>query len=112
MNLTELSNILTKVYNTIGNRYIIENYTVGPFEFKVIVRYGYPYEYHDYYAEVYSVPEIPEYFRYKPEVRKEKKKLSPIVDFKIVELEFKETISYIDLERASKIGVNFMNVKK
>ena len=112
MNLTELSNILTKVYNTIGNRYIIENYTVGPFEFKVRIRYGNPYEYHDYYAEVYSVPEIPEYFRYKPEVRKEKKKLSPIVDYAFVELEFKKIISYIDPERSSKFGVNFMNVKK
>ena len=112
MNLEELSNVLTKVYNTVGNRYIIENYTVGPFEFKVKVRYGNPQEYHDYYAEVYSVPEIPEYFRYKPEVRKEKNMNAVEVNSIIVELEFKKMISYIDPKRSSKFGVNFMNVKK
>jgi len=109
MNLTELSNILTKVYNTLGNNYIMENYISEPFEFKVNVRYGNPYEYYDYYAEIYSVPDIPEYFKYKPEVKKKLNKIGAGVDIKIIELKFKQMISYVDPDRAKKTGVLFNN---
>ena len=112
MNLTELSHVLTKLYNKLGNKYLVDNYITKPFEFEVKVRYGDPYEYHKYYAEVYSIPDMPDDFRYIPEVRKEKKKLSPSVDVKIVEHEFKSMIEYVDPEKKGLIGVNFMNVKK
>ena len=74
MNLTELSNILTKLYNKLGNKYITDNFITDPFEFKVKVRYGDPYEYYKYYVDVYSIPDIPEFLKYTPELRKEKKK--------------------------------------
>lgn len=109
MNLTELSNILTKAYNTIGNSYITKNFISEPFVFKVEVRYGDLYEYHEYYADISSVPDMPEFFRYRPEVRKKLNKVNVGVDREIIGFEFKEMISYIDSERAKLIGVNFIN---
>ena len=112
MNLTELSNILTKLYNTVGNRYIAQNFISEPFEFKVNVRYGDPYEYHKYYVDVYSIPDMPEFFKYTPELRKKEKKDVVGVYVNVIELKFKSLIEYVDNERKGLIGVNFMNVKK
>ena len=112
MNLTELSNILTKLYNTVGNRYITQNFISEPFEFKVNVRYGDPYEYHKYYVDVYSIPDMPEFFKYTPELRKKEKKDVVGAYVNIIELKFKSLIEYVDTERKGLIGVNFMNVKK
>ena len=112
MNLTELSNVLTKLYNTVGNKYITHNFISEPFEFKVKVRYGEPYEYHGYYAEVYSIPDMPEDFRYKPEVRVKKNKWVDGVHISVVINEFQKMIEYVNPERKGLIGVNFMNVKK
>ena len=112
MNLTELSNILTKLYNKLGNKYITDNFITDPFEFKVKVRYGDPYEYYKYYVDVYSIPDIPEFLKYTPEIRKEKKKDVVGAYVNVVEIKFKSIIEYVDPERKSLICVNFMNVKK
>jgi hypothetical protein len=112
MNLTELSNILTKLYNTVGNKYITQNFISEPFEFKVKVRYGEPYEYHKYYVDVYSIPDMPEFFKYTPELRKKEKKDVVGAYVNVIELKFKSLIEYVDTERKGLIGVNFMNVKK
>ena len=112
MNLTELSNVLTKLYNTVGNRYITQNFISKPFEFKVKVRYGEPYEYHKYYVDVYSIPDMPEFFKYTPELRQKEKKDVVGAYVNVIELKFKSLIEYVDTERKGLIGVNFMNVKK
>lgn len=112
MTREELSNILTKLYNKLGNKYLVDNFITEPFEFKVNVRIGSPYEYHGYYAEVYSIPDMPEDFRYKPEVRKEKNKLADGVHISVVINEFQKMIEYVNPERKGLIGVNFMNRQK
>jgi beta-galactosidase beta subunit len=112
MDLTQLSNVLTKVYNTVGNRYITDNFISEPFEFKVKVRYGDPYEYHKYYVDVYSIPDMPEFFKYTPELRKKEKKDVVGADVNVIGIKFKSLIEYVDNERKGLIGVNFMNVKK
>ena len=108
MNLTELSNALTRVYNKLGNKYILDNFFSEPFEFKVKVRYGESDEYHKYYVDVYSVPDMPRFFTYRPE----KKKNAFLTDVNFIGLKFKSMIEYIDSERKGLIGVNFMNVEK
>ena len=108
MNLTELSNALTRVYNKLGNKYILDNFISEPFEFKVKVRYGESDEYHKYYVDVYSVPDMPRFFTYRPE----KKKNAFLADVNFIGLKFKSMIEYIDSERKGLIGVNFMNVEK
>jgi len=112
MNLTELSNVLTKLYNTVGNKYITKNFISEPFEFKVNVRYGDPHEYHKYYVDVYSIPDMPEFFKYTPELRKKEKKDVVGAYVNVIELKFKSLIGYVDAERKGLFGVNFMNVKK
>ena len=108
MNLTELSNALTRVYNKLGNKYIIDNFFSEPFEFKVNVIYGDPYEYHKYYVDVYSVPDMQQFFTYRPE----KKKDAFRADVNVIGIKFKSMIEYIDSEKKGLIGVNFMNVEK
>lgn len=112
MNLTELSNALTRVYNKLGNKYILDNFISEPFEFKVKVRYGDPGEYHKYYVDVYSIPDMPEFFKYTPELRKKEKKDVVGAYINVIEIKFKSMIEYIDSERKGLIGVNFMNVEK
>ena len=112
MNLGELSNVLTKLYNKLGNKYLVDNFITEPFEFKVNVRYGNPYEYHKYYVDVYSIPDMPEFFKYTPELRKKEKKDVVGVYVNVIELKFKSLIEYVDNDRKGLIGVNFMNVKK
>lgn len=112
MNLKELSDVLTKMYNKLGNKYLTDNFITEPFEFEVNVRMGGPYEYHDYYAEVYCVPDMPNYFQYRPEVRKEKNKWADGVDISVVITQFQKMIEYVDSKRKGKIGINFMSKKK
>jgi hypothetical protein len=55
---------------------------------------------------------MPEFFKYTPELRKEKKKDVVGADVNVIGLKFKSLIEYVDNERKGLIGVNFMNVKK
>ena len=72
MNLGELSNALEKLYNSVGNRYLTSNFITEPFDFKVNVKYDRDNEMYDYIVQVYTNPDIPEEFFYKPEVKEEK----------------------------------------
>ena len=112
MNRTELSNVLTKLYNTVGNKYITHNFISEPFEFKVKVRYGDPGDYHKYYIDVYSIPDMPNFFKYTPELRQKEKKDVVGADVNVIGHKFKSLIEYVDTERKGLIGVNFMNIKK
>ena len=94
MNLTTISEILEKVYNTLGNKYLTSNFKTEPFEFKVKVIYDRDNPYYDYEIQVYSTPDIPENFFYKPEL-KEKKRVDGI-HISVLTTEFKDYIKYID----------------
>ena len=109
MNLTQLSNILGKIYNTLGNKYLTDNFITDPFEFKVKVRYGTNEEYYKYVIEVYSVPDIPRSFWYKPEVIENKQ--SDGIDITVLAYEFKYMIEYVDGSYYTGTGIKFMNRK-
>jgi len=108
MNLTQLSSILGKVYNRLGNKYLTDNFITEPFDFKVKVRYGEWNEYYDYIIEIESTPDIPKSFRYKPEVKKEKNKWADGIDISVLKHEFKEIYKYVDMPPKS-VEVKFVN---
>lgn len=108
MKLDALSNILEKVYNKLGNKYLTDNFITEPFEFKVKVRYDRDDEYYDYIVDVYSTPDIPKSFEYKPEIRERKK--TDGIHISVLKNEFKEMIEYVDDSFSKRIyGVNFVN---
>ena len=53
MTLPQLSKSLTSIYNTLGNRWLTENYETEPFDFRVYVRRGDDTDLTDFVAEVY-----------------------------------------------------------
>ena len=110
MNLGELSNALEKVYNTVGNKYLTTNFKTEPFEFKVKVIYDRDYDMYDYIVKVYSTPDIPDGFFYKPEI-KEEKGLDGI-HISVLKTKFKEYIQYIEPNSKRYYGIEFMNKKK
>ena len=64
--MKDLSKILEKIYNTLGNKYLTDNFDTEPFEFKVKIRSGdRDDDWQDYIVEVYSIPDIPRSFTYK-----------------------------------------------
>jgi hypothetical protein len=109
MNLTQLSNVLGKIYNTLGNKYLTDNFITEPFEFKVKVRYGTDEEYYRYVIEVYSVPDIPRSFWYKPEVIENKR--ADGIDITVLAYEFRNMLEYVDGSYKTGAGFKFMNRK-
>ena len=108
MRLDTLSNVLEKVYNKLGNKYLTDNFVTEPFEFKVNVRYDRDNEYYDYIVDVYSIPDIPKGFEYKPEIKEMKK--TDGIDISVLKHEFKQMIKYVDDSFSKRIyGVNFVN---
>lgn len=112
MNLTELSTVLTKLYNTLGNRYLTKNFITEPYEFDVKVRYDRDDEIADYIIDVYSNPPIPDTLIYKPEIRKEK--TSDGIHISVLKTEFKKMYGYVETHQTRKtsIRVQFMNIRK
>lgn len=104
-----LANFLEKIYNTMGNKYLTENFDTEPFEFKVNVRRGNRnYDLHDWIVEVYSVPNMPKSFMYK----KGKDTDSDGIDISVLTKLFKDYTKYFDTsfgEFQKTIGVKFMN---
>lgn len=111
MNLTLLSEILEKVYNTLGNKYLTNNFITEPFEFKVKIIYDRDNPYYDYEIQVYSIPDIPKSFFYKPEVKEEKKAWADGIDISVLANEFKQYIQYVDPTSKRYYGFKFMNRK-
>lgn len=110
MNLGELSNALEKLYNSVGNRYLTSNFITEPFEFKVNVIYDRDNEMYDYIIKVYSAPDIPEDFFYKPEVKEEKN--TDGIHISVLKTKFKELIQYVEPNSKRYYGIEFMNKKK
>lgn len=107
MNLTQLSDSLEKIYNKLGNKYLTDNFITEPFEFKVKVRYGTDDDNHKYVADVYSIPDVPRDFDYKPELKKIK--IIDGIHRSVLNFKFQEMIEYVDLSKKGQIGINFVN---
>lgn len=65
MNLPKVASQLTKLYNTLGNKWLTDNFHIKPFDFRVYLRKADLTEPYDYIAEVYSDRPIPQFFQYK-----------------------------------------------
>ena len=106
--MEHLNKILEKLYNTLGNEYLTENFDVEPFEFKVNVRKSkYDNDLQDYIVEVYSTPDLPKSFMYKGDEKNgiHLSKLNSV---------FKGYVKYVDSsfgQFRKTIGILFMDVK-
>lgn len=109
MNLGELSNILEKLYNKLGNKYLTDNFVTEPFEFKVNVIYDRDNDMYDYIVKVYSNPDIPDSFYYKPEIKEEKRMDG--IHISVLKSKFKEYIQYVEPSSKRHYGIEFMNKK-
>lgn len=90
--LSEISSALEKIYNTMGNRYLTDNFNTEPFKFKVdIVRTQGDASMWDYVIRVESTPKMPESLQYK-------KKDTPVdgIHQSVLRNNFKKYIYYID----------------
>ena len=102
MNLTQLSEMLEKLYNKLGNRYLTRNFITEPFEFKVKIRYDRDNEIHDYIIEVYSNPPMPNTFDYRPEVREEQNKTASGAHISVIKGEFRKIYYSIETNENRK----------
>ena len=112
MNLTQLSTMLEKLYNKLGNRYLTKNFITEPFEFEVKLRYDRDDEFFDYIIDIYSNPPMPQRFEYRPEVKEDKNKTTDGVHISVIRSEFKKMFEYIDTNNKRYVGVVFMNVEQ
>ena len=111
MNLGILSKSLSKIYNTIGNNWLTENFETEPFEFRVFVRKGGHDDLHDIEVEVYTDRPVPNSLKY----REELKKSADGVHISVIQSYFKDLASYVDSsfgEFRKTLGVNFMDLKR
>jgi len=106
--MKNLDKILEKIYNSLGNSYLTENFDTGPFEFRVNVRRGdREDDLQNYIVEVYSVPDLPQSFIYKNDSKTG-------IHISKLNNKFEEYIKYVDTsfgEFRKTIGIRFMNVK-
>ena len=109
--MKDLSKILEKIYNTLGNKYLTDNFDAEPFEFKVKIRKGdRDDDLQDYIVEVYSIPDMPESFMYKSG----KKDGNDGIDISVFKHKLKELIRYVDTSFDGfiiTVGIRFMNSK-
>jgi hypothetical protein len=102
---------IEKIFNTIGNEYLVSNFETEPFEFKVNIRRDRNHELYDYIVEINSTPAIPETLKYRPEIGKR----SDGAHISVLRNEFKNFIRYVDSSFGgfgNILGVEFMNVDK
>jgi len=107
MNLGTLSKQLTKLYNTLGNTWLIENFETEPFEFRVFVRKGDHDDLRDYEVEVYTDRLMPESFKYK----ESKVKGFDGAHISVIQNHFKKLADYVDRfgDFRKTLGVTFMD---
>jgi hypothetical protein len=106
MNLKLLSNQLTKIYNTLGNQWIVDNFISEPFVFRVFVRKGDFNDLHDYEVEIYTDRPFPQNFEYR-----EKKKFDG-AHHSTVNQKFKDLTNYVERfgDFRKTLGVKFMDL--
>lgn len=102
---------IEKIFNTIGNEYLVSNFETEPFEFKVNIRRGGNDDLYDYIVEINSTPAIPEILKYRPEIGKR----ADGAHINFIRNEFKNFIRYVDSSFGSfgnTMGIEFMNIDK
>ncbi len=107
MNLKQLSAALTSLYNTVGNKWLTDNFETEPFNFRVFVRKGDNDDLTDYVVEVYSDRPIPKAMNYK-----DKSKPVHGIHYSVVQHKFKELAEYIDTfgDFRKTLGVKLMDL--
>ena len=109
--MKDLSKVLEKVFNVLGNMYITDNFDAEPFEFRVNVRKGNrDDDLQDYIVEVYSTPNMPESFNYKSG----KKDSVSGIHISVLGNKFRELMRYVDSsfgEFRKTVGIRFMNAE-
>jgi len=109
--MKNFNTILEKIYNTLGNKYLTDNFDTEPFEFKVRLRKGdRDDDLQDYIIEIYSVPDMPDGFNYKSG----KRNGSDGIDISVFKHKLKEFINYVDSSFGGfgrTVGIRFMNRK-
>lgn len=109
--MKDLDKKLEKVYNTLGNKYITDNFISEPFEFSVKIRRGDREEdLQDYIIEVYCIPDMPNGFTYKPG----KSEYMDGIHISVLKREFLDYIKYVDSSfgrGGRSLGIRFMNGK-
>ena len=109
--MKNLDKVLEKIYNKLGNQYLIDNFGVEPFEFKVKIRKAHRDDVsNDYIIEIYSVPDMPDSFDYKSG----KRNGSDGIDISVFKHKLRELIKYVDTsfgEFGKYVGIRFMNRK-
>lgn len=107
MNLKQLSAALSSLYNTVGNKWLTDNFETKPFDFRVFVRKGDNDDLTDYVVEVYSDRPIPKAMNYK-----DKSKPVHGIHYSVVQHKFKELAEYIDTfgDFRKTLGVKLMDL--
>ena len=108
MNPSILAKQLTKIYNTLGNDWLVQNYETEPFDFRVYVRRGQGDDLHDYEVEIYSDRLIPKDFKYR-----NKKNGIDGSHISFVQNFFKNLATYVDGsfgDFQKTLGVKFMDM--
>ena len=112
MNLKILSNQLSKLYNTLGNEWLVNLVETEPFDFRVFVRRAdSPDDLHDYEVEIYTDRQMPKSFRYR---QNKNSSLYEGIHLSVVSNYFKNLAKYVDPsfgEFRKTLGVSFMDVK-
>ena len=106
--MENFNKVLEKLYNTLGNEYLKDNFDTKPFEFKVNIRKGDNNDLQDYIIEVYSIPHMPKAFKYKSG----KGNGFHGIDISVFKRKLKEFIKYVDSsfgQFGRTYGIKFMN---
>lgn len=109
MNLKLFSEQLSKIFNTLGNDWLVENFITEPFDMNVVVRKGGTDDLRDYEVEIYTDRTLPHTFEYREGIKPHYygAHISKIQSY------FKELLDYIDPTFGvfrKTIGVKFMDV--
>ena len=108
MNLQKLSEQLTMLYNTLGNKWLVQTFETEPFEFSVSMRKGGDDDHRDYEIDVNTDRKFPDSLKY----RENKKTKFDGVHRTVIERHFKEMFKYVDTSFGGfrkTIGVNLIN---
>ena len=108
MNSKQISLLISKIFNTIGNSWLVENFETEPFDFRVFLRKGDDSDLTDYVVEVYTDRPFPKTLKYRDELNK----WADGADISSISYEFKQLLNYIDRwgDFRKTVSVNFMDM--
>lgn len=106
MDLKTLQRVLERMFNSLGNQYLTDNFETEPFKFEVKVRKGERDDLHDIMVEIISTPKMPKDLKYK-----KGKSNADGADKSVIRHKFKEMANLVDPTFGSfrkTIGVYFI----